>query len=234
MGTVTEHPKPTIVGMIVSPVETMRRIREQPIFLRAALVLCVTSLILFGIIGYYQVNDPKFLEVMVKQMPQEIKALPEVQQQMAIAYVKRVNLSTVIAMGGIAAFLLPLLGAILLKFIFILLRHREATFKQLYSFFVHLYTIFILAIFVQAIAVMVTGGNLSTTPTSLAGILPVSEGLGKAILMGFDVFIIWSLVLLKVGLVEITRLTARKAWVITIFFFFIIIGLHISGFMYSN
>ena len=222
---------PSIVGMIVSPVETLKRIRQRPIFWRAALTLCVVSLVLFGIIHYYQLNDPKFLEIMLQQMPQEFQTLSKSEQHMAIESVKRTNLIMGIMMGGIATFLIPFMGAVFLKLVFILLKHRKVPFKQLYSFQVYLYTISVLAIFVQAITTVIANGSLQFSPTSLAGILPISNGLGKAILLGFDLFNIWSLILLKHGLVEVARLPSGKSWLVTVVFFLFIVGMHISNYL---
>lgn len=227
----TENQKPTIIGIVVSPIETLKRIRERPIFWGAAFSLFVISLILFGVIAYYQINDPAFMEMIVKQMPQEFQSLPESERQTTLEYVKTVNLVMGIIMGGISVFLIPLIGAVLLKLLFLIMRHRKATFKQLYSLQVYLYTISVLAVFVQALTVIVANGSFEISPTSLAGVIPLSNELGKAILLGFDVFTIWSLILLKFGLVEVAQLSSKKAWWITVLFFVFIIGVHISNYL---
>lgn len=229
----TEYKKPTIIGIIVSPIETLRRIRERPIYWGAFFSLLFISFVLFGIIGYYQVNDPKFLEMMLKQMPQEFQTLPEPELQTTMEYLKKMNLTLAITMGGIATLLIPLMGAVLLKFIFFLIKHKKATFKQLFSFQVYLYTISVLAVFVHAITVMIANGNPEISPTSLAGVLPISNGIGKAVLLGFDIFTIWTLILLKWGLVEVTQLSTKKAWLIASLFFVFTISLHALNYMMS-
>ncbi len=230
----TELKKPTIVGIVVSPIETLKRIRNQPIFWGTAIILFVVSLILFGVVGYYQVNDPKFLELINKQMPQEIQALPEAEQQATMELIKKINFATVIIMGGVSAFLFPLLWTVFLKCIFFFMKHKKVTFRQLFSFQVHIYTISVLAILVHAITVAAANGNPEISPTSLAGVLPITNGLLKAILIGFDLFIFWTLILLKLGLEEVAQLSSRKSWVITVVAFVLMVALQVIAYLISQ
>lgn len=229
----TQGKKPSIVGIVVSPVETCRRIRERPVFWGAFFSLLIISSLLFGVIGYYQVNDPKFFEMMQRQMPEQFQNLTEADQQAAMEFIKVSSLIGNVVSGGVATLLIPLFGAIFLKLIFLFMKHKKVVFRQLFSLQIHIYTISVLAIFVHACTLLIANGDPVVAPTSLAGIIPVPDGLGKAILQGFEFFTIWSLIILKVGLVEVAQLSSKRAWVITSVFFLLFLGLQVSVYMMS-
>lgn len=218
--------RPSIIGIIISPNETMKLIRKKPVFWRTLIILSLFSLVLFGINGYYSVTDPNNIKLLLKKIPTEVLSqASEAEIRAIIGNLQMTSLSFIIIAGGMTSVLMPLLGASVLWLFLYIFGLRQVSYKQLFSFQVHLYTISILGILTHAILMIFTDGLLTIPLTNLSGLVSIQGSL-KSVLQVFDIFTIWTVVLLGYGLKEIAQLTLKQAWIIAIGYFILLLILN--------
>lgn len=201
--------------MIISPIQQMEHIKEQPVFWKSWIILCFLAGTALGWSGLYEVNHPQFSESILQSFPADM------QSQVNVEQIQMNTLSLIIFSGFLGGVLVPLAGGMVM-WLFSRILRGVGTFKQFLSFHVHLFSIYVLSFLVQAILVMIMDQPLAVSPFSLAMILPV-EGTLEVVLSTLDLFTIWIAILLGIGMREIAQLSNWKSWLITVFYLLLLV-----------
>lgn len=200
---------------ITSPTKQFKQLKDQPIYLYPLLLLTLLLTALVTWKSSLVLQDPQLLRQLVPSQTTELQ-IQQFQQS---------SLITTVIIALLTVPLSSLFGAVvswgILKFY-----PSTATFKQLFSFQVHLYTLAVTAVFVDTILFLFTN-QLNDSPFfSLATLFPASS-LTKAVLSSIELFNLWTIVLYGIGLQIIAGLSAKQAWFVSSIFF--VLGILISS-----
>lgn len=197
--------KPSLLGIINSPVEQFEKICNRPIIWGAMLV--VTALTIIGTLL-------SFLSMDLESMIGEGVGTEN------LAVLKIVSTVTSIITGLITPIFSVLISSAIVLAI-AKIANKEVTFKQLFSMNTFIYFIPAIGILINGLVHKLIGGNAQISVTSLAGLLN-----SDSLLLGsIELFSIWHLVLFGIGLNKVARLSKAASWTITIIFFLLQIGL---------
>ena len=191
--------KPSVVGMIWSPIEQFDRIRERPrIWGPMAIII---GLFIIGMI------------ISVLSVDTGLDGIPE--EEMAMV-------AGIAAVGSvIAGVFIPVIGTFFSSFIYWIIAkmaRSEVSFKQLFSMCTYIMVISALSVIVNGIGTAILGGNGETVFTSLGSIIPV-EGAISGLLGSIELFSIWGVILSAFGLNRVANFPKGLAWTISIAFF---------------
>lgn len=197
--------KPSLLGIISSPVDQLEKIRNRPIIWGAMLI--VTALTVIGTLL-------SFLSMDLESMIGEGDVGAE-----NIAVIKIVSMVTAIITGLITPIFSVLISSAIILAV-AKIANKDVTFKQLFSMNTFIYFIPAIGLLINGLVHKLIGGNAQISVTSLAGLLN-----SDSLLLGsIELFSIWHLVLFGIGLNKVARLSKAASWTITIIFFLLQIG----------
>ncbi|MFE4272349.1 toxin SDP protection protein YknW [Bacillus subtilis] len=202
-GTATE--KPSLFGVITSPSVQFERIRERPAVWGPLLI--VAAIIIVGAV--LQSLGTDYSELLKSQDTQGLSA---------VATITKVGGMAGAIIGGIAAlFIAPLIYWLCVK-----VSGGVTTYKKMLSLGLFVSLISSLGLLVNGIVAFTTDVNPLYSTTSLAGIIP-SDGALASVLNTFEIFSIWSFVLLAIGLHKTGGISKKAGWISAIILFGILV-----------
>lgn len=203
---VIEEEKPSLIGIITSPTEQFKRIRERPVFWGALIIVVIMSML--GMV---------FTSLGVK--------LPNLEDltEEEIMIGKVIGMIGVMILGIITTVVNTLFSTVLYLLI-AKINRTNVTFKQLFS--MNTYIMFITALgFIVNGIIIATLGNYSesdTVFTSLGAFINI-DGPAGILLDHIEIFAIWALFLTAIGLQKVAQFSKSQAWIVVIAFF--VVGL---------
>lgn len=213
----------TVVDIIISPSSAFARLREAPTWGWAFLI--ATAL---GVIGSLMVG-PAIAHVLQTTLPAQLAANPDIaklpadQQQTMIA--RTLSISSVVAQFSFVFVPVGILIAALVQSVIMLIAnaagHGDGDFKKYFALSVNVSVVGVgLSYLVVGIIVLVRGANSFDSTVAVQGAVP---GLGLLIpgahgaLAGFfgsmNVFALWSIALLALGMTGVGRIPRVPAWI---------------------
>ncbi|WP_164491570.1 Yip1 family protein [Staphylospora marina] len=199
--------RPSMIRVLLDPTEEMKRIRENPVFWGALLLVTLAGAVLYGFQMYFVAQDPALWSRMMGNA--EMPGVGQEQLKTVTMLVSAVGMLFTYPVG-------LLIGAFVLWFI-VSLFQGEATYRQLFSLQAHLGIFVLLGLLVNFAGTALFGLNPMYPPTSLAAFVE-AEGMLEGFLMNLEVFNIWSTVVLAIGLKEIAGLSKGKAWTVAVLY----------------
>lgn len=203
----THKAKPSLLGMIANPGEQFERIKENPRFW-VPLIL-VTLLYIVGSIL-------TSLVITIDMIVVEDELIGIITPEAMLTSTK----------AGIIGFsvVLPIIMVLIYSFVQLIITNISQTgvrFKQLLSMNIFVYVVVSLGVLLNGIVIYVTGTNPIEIPSSTSlGALIETEGMAGA-LNAIEVFHIWSLILVGIGLNKVGGLS-KKASILTIIAFLVV------------
>lgn len=210
----TRVEKPSLFGMIMNPREQFERIRENPKIIVALLI--VTFLTIVGLLmmesGMDLSDDPS-----LAGMSEEELLLVSIAGQIMF-----------IIMGLFTPIVIILITTLVL-FGLAKIVQSQVTFKQLFSMNTYAYLISVLGLVINGFVMMlVKPSNPDTYFTSLDSIIN-AEGVLRGLLSNFEVFNIWYLVVIAIGLQVVAKFSKKLSWSVVIAFFILSAVLSMVG-----
>ncbi|WP_050615234.1 YIP1 family protein [Bacillus testis] len=208
-----KEPKPSLLGIMVKPVEHFERIRKNPVIWMPIIVLAI----LFAA-GIYLNYDQ---EAVMKEINKTSSiTLSESDKEL----MKTTSMIFAIIAGIIA----PLIGALVKTIVYQIaakILKAPVAFKQLFSMCLHIS-------FLSAIALLVSGAIRFAFGLSGSGMLTgISYYMGESgrAWGSIELFSIWTLVLSAIGLYRTAHFSKKAAWGIPIVLFIIGMLFHLLG-----
>jgi len=211
------NPWQLLVSMIDRPAVTMRYVGKKPgwAWLTPAL------LVLVGLVVFSVVTAPLTSELALRQAQQQMTSLPPQQAEQAAAQIERFTSPPVIAgfsvVGGLVALAVTwLLGAGVLYFLG-LVAGGEANFAQSFAILAWSWLPYFLRNLVLAAYVAYSGHLISQGLSFLVATGDQAKDAANwlySLLAQVDLFYLWHLVLVIVGLAAVGRLSKTKATIV--------------------
>lgn len=199
--------KPSLIGMIMNPREQFERIRENPKIIVALLV--VTFLTIVGLLMMVSAMDFIENDPALAGMSEEELLIVSIIGQITFVVI---GIFTPVVMISITAIIIFILAKIV---------RSDVSFKQLFSLGTYAYFISVLGFLLNGLVMMILKtGDPETLFTSLNSVVNAQGVLG-ALLSNFEVFNIWYLVVLAIGLQVVAKFSKGLSWSIVIAFFII-------------
>jgi hypothetical protein len=211
-----------LTGIFVSPAKVFESLRPRPIWILPFLILLLYIPIL-QLISFSSETGKEAIRQEMMKSPRSAQMTPE-QQERALGFSKViVPVSTLIAFPVIT---FALVGII--YFIFSILLGGESTYKQALSAWTHCGLIGLVGGAIQTGMVFLKG-NLTPT-TSIAAFLPFldEKTFLYKLFQTFDLFVLWQLAVLSIGMGIMSRVGTKKA-AVAIFSAFVTLAVLIAG-----
>lgn len=194
--------KPSLLGIVTSPVETFERIKQQPRVLLPLIVVLIISTL------------AAFLSV----VSIDYSTLEEDLGAEAAASVD--TIATVGAFfGGTVGVFFTLLISALILFAIVKIAGKQVRFKQMFSMSIFISIVSAIGTLLNAIILYFVGGeNPEQTFTNLNSLIGAEGALG-GFLSSIEIFGIWGMVLTAFGLHQVGQLSKAASWTISIIFF---------------
>ncbi|MEC3612381.1 Yip1 family protein [Bacillus velezensis] len=213
--------KPSIFGVITSPVVQFKRLKEKPVIgipLLIVIILIAAGSILRGLgMNYEEVLNSSSLD-----------GLTDDQIEMTKTFAKFGTMFGGIFGGIIALFIVPLIYWLCVK-----ISGGVTTYKKMLS--LSLFTAFItnIGLVINGLVTYFTGAGSLYAVTSLASVIPAGGGVA-VFLSAFDIFSIWSYILLALGLRYTGGISKKAAWTSAIVLFVIMLLVSAVGGLLSS
>jgi hypothetical protein len=192
--------KPSLIGILYRPTEEFRKLKDQPVFGTALLLVLALVTIISAITGMVVSSSPAKFEELTNQYPLTPEQFQAIQKSLPFVY----------AFGSLSFAILIILFFSFLTWIFARIFKSKTTFKQMFSLCSHVSVVLVFLILSEFL--LIVAGVSKTIPhLSLGAILPVS-GKIQDFLDSFELFTLWGYALLAIGLREIAELPPAKAW----------------------
>ncbi|CAM3763221.1 Yip1 family protein [Mesobacillus zeae] len=199
------HAKPSLLGMYTSPGDQFERIRVNPRIWMPLAIVTILSVIGSALIAM-GMDASFFIEM----------GTPKDQAETVVGFTKIVTVIT--------GFLTPIFTVLISSAIYLAIAKiagSEVKFKQLFSMNSHIMIISITGLILNGIVNLAIGGNPEVLVTSLAGLLNQEK---TGALSAIELFSIWNLILVAIGLQKVGRLSKGLSWTVAIIFFLISVG----------
>ncbi|HDR7514061.1 Yip1 family protein [Bacillus mobilis] len=200
--------KPSILGMITSPVEQFERMKNSTAVWGAFWILSLLSGITGGLGAYVYSLTPESIK-----LNQELG----------------VNVTPVMTFG--VGFVFGVLGMIIGFFIsaavykvLMMLMSNDTSYKKLLTITVYSSIVSLLGVLINAVLALILGGSGKEFYTGLGPIFASSGGAVKGIANSIEVFTIWGFVITWLGLQITAGLSKKKATILMVIFFILTIG----------
>lgn len=213
----TETPvkeKPSLFGMILNPGEQFKRLKENPkIWIPLLMVTAIFTIA--AVVNSLGMDIEELLgNTWQEELDEEMLAF--------VAITARVGA----VIGGVV---IPILTAVFATLIFLLVSKftdSEVRFRQLFSMNIFIFMISALGSLFQGIVVAAIDSDPLVVVTSLQ-FLVQAEGKMSVIFSAIEVFSIWHLILVAVGLKIVANFKSGLAWGVAIVYFIVpvLIGL---------
>ncbi|NTU26335.1 toxin SDP protection protein YknW [Bacillus tequilensis] len=208
-GTATE--KPSLFGVITSPSVQFERIRERPAVWGPLFIVAV--IIIVGAV--LQSLGTDYSEILKSTDPQGLTA----EQMETVGTITKFGAMIGAIFGGIAAlFIAPLIYWLCVK-----ISGGVTTYKKMLSLGLFVSLISSFGLLINGIVVFTTNANPLYSVTSLAGIIQ-SDGVLASVLNTFEIFSVWSFVLLAIGLHKTGGISKKAGWISAIVLFGILVA----------
>jgi len=200
-----------IVGIFMSPQKTLEDIAAKPTWVVPLVLTVIVSIVITQVLVPVLISDAQNNESWQKMISNPDLS-PEQLDQMQTMQKKGIENFAAIAAGVTVAFY-TLLGAAILLFVANILMGGKANFKQIFSVFAWTGVIGILGYLVRMF-LSLSAGTMQVY-LSPAIVMPDSakETFLFKFLAGLDIFIIWRIILLALGLTAIYKFTYAKSFV---------------------
>ena len=210
-----------LVNIFVAPAKVFRFLESRPLWVVPLIVISLYAALLQGII-FNSENGKEMTRQEFAKNPRAAQLSPEQVDSQVAMMGKIVPVST-----AIIAPIITFAAAGIVYLLISILLGGEITYKQTLSAWVHVGFIGFLQGAVQAGIVLVRGVKPNT---SLAAFTPFleEESFAYHFLQVFDLFVLWQLAVLAIGLGMIGRVGTRKA-AITLYSALVVIGLIVAG-----
>lgn len=203
---VKNQAKPSLLGIIMNPGETLDRIRLNPKVLVPLLFITLLG-VLSTIIGTANVD---FVEMGINQ------GLSQQEAEMLAGFTK-----TTVIVSGI---LTPPIAILIVSLIYLAITKiagTEVKFKQLFSMTTYTSIISGIGVLLNAIISNLMGTSLENVNYTSINSLIGAEGVTGALFSYIEVFGIWGTILLAMGLNRVAKLSNGASWAIAIIFYII-------------
>ncbi|MCY7770593.1 Yip1 family protein [Bacillus haynesii] len=205
---------PSLLGLITRPGEQFERMREKPAFWFPLVIVLILS-----VTGGYMVSEKTPLSADLSEIP-DAEAFQAAMKGVGI-------------IGGIFGFVIALLISALIYWLIVKIGRGTTNFVQMFSLSVFTYFIMSIGQFIGGLVIYYSNIDPTIVVTSLNGIIPADEPL-KSVLGVFDIFTIWSLALVALGLQKVGGISKKAAWTGVIILFVISILLALTAGMAIN
>ena len=200
---------PSLFGLITHPGEQFERMREKP-----AVWFPLVIVLLLSVTGAYMLSEKTVLSTDLSEMP-DAEAFQAAMKGIGI-------------IGGIFGFVIALLISALIYWLIVKIGRGTTNFVHMFSLSVFTYFIAAIGQFIGGLVIYYSNIDPTIVVTSLNGIIPADEPL-KSVLGVFDIFTIWSLALVALGLQKVGGISKKAAWTGVIILFVISILLALTG-----
>ncbi|NDL67048.1 YIP1 family protein [Anaerotalea alkaliphila] len=202
-------------GTIFSPSEAFEAIREKPTFLLPMLVVPLFPVLYFLVFwDSYQVQVIRMLETQFANMGMELT------REMLDAQLRVTRILTPI--GALVGPVIGTLAGATYHFLAARIAKSKVTYRQLFSLIFHVQVVGVLLWVLFMVLTLLQGQvSIQEPVTSLASLLP-EELYGTALYgaaLSVEVFSIWQLCLLYMGLRIVARLSKRASLLIVLSYF---------------
>ena len=205
---------PSLLGLITRPGEQFERMREKPAFWFPLVIVLILS-----VAGAYMLSEKTALSTDLSEMP-DAEAFQAAMKGIGI-------------IGGIFGFVIALLISALIYWLIVKIGRGTTNFVHMFSLSVFTYFIAAIGQFIGGLVIYYSNIDPTIAITSLSSIIPADEPL-KSVLGVFDIFTIWSLALVALGLQKVGGISKKAAWTGVIILFVISILLALIGGMAIN
>lgn len=208
---VEKQAKPNLFAMIWSPGMQFERIRQNPkVWIPLLLVVILNAA--SAVIG----------ALSLKAEDLTVTGLPIEQAEMILGFTK----TMAIVMGFISPIFIIFISAAI-YFIFTKIAKKETTFMQLLSMSTFIFFIPAIGALFNSIIWVLLGGSLGSgiSITSLAGVLNSNS----PVLAVIELFSIWKLILIAMGLNRVGQLSKATGIIVAIVFFLFSLGFAMLG-----
>ncbi|ASB89811.1 Yip1 family protein [Bacillus sonorensis] len=209
-----EGRRPSLLGLITSPGEQFERMRDKPVFWLPLVVVLIIS-----VAGAYFLNQKLSIS-------SELQELPNAELITSV-------LSVISIVGSIIGSTISLLVSALIYWLIVKIGKGQTDYVHMFSLAVFIY-------FIGAIGQLINGAVISfanidpeVIVTSLNGVIPAGQPL-KSLLAVFEIFAIWKLILLALGLQKVGGISKKAAWTGVAVLFVISILLALIGGLFIN
>lgn len=211
------------IKIFVSPNEVFRSIHIKPNFW---LPVIITVIVTFG---FYLLFFSQYKDFLLQSIEDQMRNAPNPLPEEFIQKTARVSAISTVVMTPIMSIAGVLLSA-LYYWLFGMILKAQAGYKKYLSLMANVSLITLLSVVVMAIMVLITGEFQIEGPiTSLASLLPDSMTMTPIFGMAtkIEVFTIWRMILIYLGLKEIAGLSSKKSIIIVATAF--VLGMLFSG-----
>ncbi|WP_350254117.1 toxin SDP protection protein YknW [Bacillus halotolerans] len=203
--------KPSLLGVITSPGTQFERIRERPVVWGPLLI--VAAIIIVGAV--LQGLGTDYSELLKNTNTNGLTA----EQVETLGTITKYTGMIGSILGGIAAlFIAPLIYWLCVK-----ISGGVTTYKKMLSLGLFVSLISSLGLLINGIVAFTTDASSLYSMTSLAGIIPSDMPLAN-VLNTFEIFSIWSYVLLAIGLHKTGGISKKAGWISVIILFVLLVA----------
>jgi Yip1 domain len=197
---------PSLFGIFTSPIETFKRIRQNPKVLIPLIFVVIISTIASAIM----VMSVDFVQL------SESQGISAEEAKMVAGIAKISGF-----IGGSVGVLFAILISSLIYLAIVKIAGKDARFKQLFSMTSYIAIVTSIGTLLNSIILYFVGGNNpEQTFTSLNSLVGAEGALG-AFLSAFEVFNIWGTILTALGLQYVAKLSKGASWAIAVILFII-------------
>lgn len=202
--------KPSLWGVLWSPVQTFAQIKENPKILMPFIIVTILT-VLGALISVF--NTDLILMEKEAQLQGELGTGVSGESMEALATI--VKVTSVIFSALTPAFTVLISSAILL--LIAKIARSPVTFKQLFSMNTYIFLLIALSTIINNLGKLITK-NPMVQITSLASLIP-AEGPLLGLLMNIEVFTIWTVFLTAIGLNIVASFSKKLSWTVSILFY---------------
>lgn len=199
-----------IYKIFISPTEVFRSINIKPNFWLPIILVVVFTL------GFYFAFFDEFKDLMLEAAEQQVANSPNAPPEGMLEKTINFTAIAIVASSPLVIVIGMLLGA-LYYWVFGMILKGKGGYLKHFSLMANVSVVTILSVVVAGILAVFTGEyNIQEPVTSLASLLPESMNMTPlyGMLLKFEVFNIWRLVLVYLGIIEIGGLSKKKALII--------------------
>ncbi|MGG3642785.1 Yip1 family protein [Bacillus gobiensis] len=209
--------KPSLLGLFTNPTEQFERLREKPIVAIPLIVfflMALASVVLVLAVTDFGLGTEEAGEMAVDPQMAQI-----------FSWIFGI-IGGIVVFGSI--FLVALIYWGLVK-----IAGSGVNYKQILSLTIFTSIISSIGSLINSLVVLFTDVDPTIVVTSLKSIIPAEEPVAS-ILAPFEVFSIWSYILLAIGFQKVAGLSKKASWTITIIFFAIILIFSFLGGVFAS